>query len=197
MVIRTAAPIAAFLLSAAIVSAQALPDAELIAALQHGGNVIVLRHASSPNALPAPGAANRDNVKAERQLDARGRADAEAIGNALRTLRISIGEVLSSPTYRALETIRRAGLSTPRPTPELGDNGQSMQGSSQDQTQWLQQRVRDLPTNTNTLLVTHAPNITRAFPALGPVSEGEAIVFGADARVIGRIPAERWRQLMR
>ena len=77
--------------------------------------------------------ANPDNVKLERQLDAAGRAGAIAMGGALRDLEIPIGEVLTSPTYRALETVRYALLANPQAYEELGDGGQSMQGVAEQQ----------------------------------------------------------------
>jgi phosphohistidine phosphatase SixA len=48
------------------------------------------------------------------------------MGDALRRLRIPIGQVLSSPTYRALETVKFARLGTATTLPQLGDSGQSM-----------------------------------------------------------------------
>jgi phosphohistidine phosphatase SixA len=167
----------------------------LIGALRKGGYVIVLRHASSPRDVPTKQTANPDNVKLERQLDESGRAGATSMGAALRKLKIPIGAVLTSPTYRALETVRLAGLENPKTYDELGDGGQSMQGITDAQAAWLQKRVTDLPSGTNTILVTHMPNIARAFPSLAPVSDGEALVFGADrggATLVGRIKIEEW-----
>jgi broad specificity phosphatase PhoE len=74
-----------------------------------------------------------DNIELERQLDAGGRAGATAMGQALRDLTIPIGEVLTSPTYRAMEIVRLAQLPNPQPHPELGDGGQSMQGVTEAQ----------------------------------------------------------------
>ena len=53
---------------------------------------------------------NPDNVPPERQLDEKGRTTAAAMGDALRRLKIPIGEVLTSPAYRARETARLARL---------------------------------------------------------------------------------------
>jgi phosphohistidine phosphatase SixA len=172
----------------------------LISALRHGGYVIVLRHASSPRDVPTKQTANLDNVKLERQLDATGRAGATSMGAALRGLKIPIGAVLTSPTYRAIETVRLAGLENPKTYDELGDGGQSMQGVTDAQTAWLQKKVTDFPSGTNTVLVTHMPNIARAFPSLASgVSDGEALVFGADgkgsAALVGRIKIEEWPRL--
>src|SRR5437763_17186997 len=80
--------------------AQSLSGEALVKALQKGGFIILMRHASSPREVPDKKNANPDNVNAERQLDAEGRASATAMGKALRDLKIPIGQVLSSPTYR-------------------------------------------------------------------------------------------------
>jgi len=52
------------------------------------------------------------------------------MGKALRDLRIPIGNVLSSPTYHALETVRLAQFGVPHTFVELEDNGQNMQGGT-------------------------------------------------------------------
>ena len=186
--------LAAMLLLAGAVHAQTLK------ALQQGGYVIVMRHASSPREAPDKQTANADNVNRERQLDAEGRASATAMGKALRDLMIPIGEVLSSPTYRALETVRYAKLGDPKPVAELGDNGQSMQGGTQAQAAWLQKRVTQFPVGTNTIIVTHFPNLTAAFPQMAAgVADGESLVFGVDgkggATLVTRVKIEDWLKL--
>src|ERR1039457_3284734 len=93
------------LLLAGGVNAQTLSGDALVKALRQGGYVIVMRHASSPREVPDKQTANPDNLKPERQLDEIGRTTAAAMGKALRDLKIPIGEVYSSPTYRALETV--------------------------------------------------------------------------------------------
>ena len=98
--------------------AQDLHGEALVKALQKGGYVLVMRHASSPREVPDKQAANLDNSKPERQLDEVGRNTAIAMGKALRDLRIPIGNVLSSPTYRALETVRLAKFGAPQTFPQ-------------------------------------------------------------------------------
>jgi len=144
----------------------------------------VMRHASSPREVPDKETANTDNSKPERQLDESGRKSAVAMGKALRDLRIPIGNVLSSPTYRALETVRLAQFGTPHIFTELGDNGQSMQGGTPAQAAWLQKQVARFPTTTNTIVVTHLPNIAGAFPQLASgLADGEALILVRMARV--------------
>lgn len=185
---------------AAAADAQMLSRAALVRSLQAGGQVIVMRHASSPGEVPRK--PNPDNVPPERQLDELGRTTATAMGDALRRLRIPLGEVLTGPAYRTRETARLARLPDPRVVPQLGEGPQSMQGAvERAQTEWLQKKVKDLPRGSNTLLVTHVPNVTAAFPGEVPaVLQGEALVFGADgaggSRVVGRIRIEEWSALI-
>ena len=180
--------------------AQTLAGPALVKALRGGGNVIVMRHASSPGDIPPK--PNPDNVPPERQLDEKGRTMAAAMGDALRRLKIPIGEVLTSPTYRARETARVARLPNPRAIPELGEGPQSMQGAvAGAQTEWLRKKVKELPRGTNTLLVTHVPNITAAVPGEVPaLDQGEALVFGSDgaggSRVVGRVKIDDWSELL-
>jgi phosphohistidine phosphatase SixA len=122
------------------------------------------------------------------------------MGKAIQDLKIPIGEVLSSPTYRALETIKFAKLTNPKTFPELGDRGQSMQGVSDADGAWLKEKTTQTPKSGNTVVVTHNPNLTRAFPEITGVEDGEALVFrpssepaGKGAAVlIGRIKIAQW-----
>ncbi len=200
---RTLAAAAALLLPC-FAHAQTLQGDALVAALRKGGYVILMRHASSPREVPDKSKANPDNLnpvtkQPERQLDAEGRATATAMGQALHALKIPIGEVYSSPTYRALETVKYAQLGTAKPAPELGENGADMSGGTAAQSAWLKKKVTEFPSGTNTVLITHFPNIRAAFPDLTNVADGEAVVFGPDgrggAKVIGRIKIEDWPKL--
>src|SRR3984893_15815677 len=135
--------VACVMVLAGIAHAQTLHGEALVKALRQGGYIIVMRHASSPREVPDKRTANPDNVKPERQLDEEGRASATAMGKALRDLKIPIGTVLTSPTYRALETIRYAQFGNPQAFPELGDNGQNMQGGTEAQATWLKKKATE------------------------------------------------------
>jgi phosphohistidine phosphatase SixA len=182
--------------------AQPLQGTALVSALQHGGYVIVMRHASSPQQPPLAGRADSGNPRNERQLDAAGRSSAQAMGAAIRRLHIPIGEVLCSPTYRALETVRLARLGKPRIREELGDAGHSMQSDPTGaRGGWLRMQVAAPPApKTNTVLVTHLPNIREAFAAdAAGLGDGAALVFHPDghggAQLVARVPIEEWPQL--
>lgn len=200
MKIRIVSMTAGVLLAAlSLLTAQTLSGSVLVAALRKGGYVIVLRHASSPREAPARGAANADNTNLERQLDEAGRSSATAMGKALRDLKIPVGNVLSSPTYRALETVKYAQLGKAETHAELGDRGQSMQGVSETDGAWLKARAAAAPKSGNTILVTHMPNIARAFPDVTGLSDGEALIFHPDgkggAALVARIKIEEWPKL--
>jgi len=175
---------------------------QLVAALQRGGYVILMRHASSPGSPPDPAQADVENIKHERQLDAGGRASAQAMGEAIRRLRIPVGEVLSSPAYRALETARLAQLPSPQTFEELGETGKSM-GRDQAGTRgaWIRSRVSRGPKpGTNTVIITHYPNITDAFADQATdLAEGEALIFRPDGRgsasLVGRVKIDDWPKL--
>jgi phosphohistidine phosphatase SixA len=190
---------AAAMLLAGTAQAQFPNRDAMVAALRRGGYVILMRHASSPREVPDKKTANPDNAKPERQLDEEGRSTATAMGRALRSLKIPIGDVFTSPTYRALETIKYAQLGAPKPVPELGENGQSMAGGTEAQAAWLRTAVTQFPRRTNTILVTHFPNIRGAFPQLTDVSDGEGLIYGPDgkggATLMGRIKIEEWAAL--
>lgn len=174
----------------------------LVNALRSGGYVIVMRHASSPGLRPNADEANADNVRRERQLDEDGRVTARAMGDALRSLRIPIGQVLSSPTYRAQETLRMAQLGPVQTYPELGDGGESMRGDpTYARGEWIRTHVGVLPSQgTNTLIVTHYPNVKEAFPAeVKGLDDGEALIFKPDghggAKLFAQVKIGEWPQL--
>jgi len=181
--------------------ADPLAGAALVKALQGGGYVLVMRHASSPQPPPSAAEADPGNPGHERQLDEAGRRAAIAMGAAVLALRLPIGEVWSSPTYRALQTVRLAGLPAPMTAPELGDGGQSMQSASRDQAAWLRrQAARPPKAGSDTVIVTHFPNMSAAFGAAAAgLADGEALVFHPGGETandpVARIRIEDWPRL--
>jgi phosphohistidine phosphatase SixA len=200
------------------VQAQELSGSGLVNALRRGGYVLVMRHASSPRETPDAKTANPDNTSRERQLDETGRTTATAMGAALKQLAIPIGQVFTSPTYRARETVRLLSLKDAMPIEELGDAGRSMQAAGDAQAEWLQKTVARAPSTSaeaaadkstaakatadkmgNTLVITHQPNIARAFPNLSDVADGETLVFRPDGKggtmLAARVKIEEWARL--
>ncbi len=204
--VAAAAALSAVLCFVSPAQAAELSGAALVQALQRGGYVIVMRHASSPDQPPSAKEADPENSARERQLDADGRNAAQAMGVAMRQLHIPVGAILSSPTYRARETVRLAGLAKPRIFTELGDAGHSMQASAvAGWAGWLRQQVGEMPKRgTDTLIVTQTPNIQQAFDgdAKG-LKAGGALVYepssGPQAsgppKLVGRIAISDWPHL--
>jgi hypothetical protein len=125
------------------------------------------------------------------------------MGRAINTLSIPIGEVWSSPTYRALETVRLTSLPDPTTAVELCDGGQSMQAISKGQTVWLQAKVAERPrAATNMIIVTQFPNIGEAFGQnASGLAEGEALILrlgdagSGEIVIVGRVKIEEWPAL--
>jgi hypothetical protein len=161
---------------AATVAVHQSKDSTLLAALRHGGCVILMRQASS--------------------------SDARAMGEALRQMAIPIGEVLSSPASRARESIAAAGLHAPRTFRQLGDAGHGMsQQAVAGWSQWLRRMVaRQPPPGSNRLIVTQMPNISAAYgrPAAA-LRVGGAMIFQPDGRgdahMLAVMQIGDWKQL--
>ena len=185
-----------------IVHARPLSGSALVAALRQGGCVILMRHASSPNARPTAATAASGNRDLERQLDGKGLAEAKAMGEALKRLGIPIARVASSPTFRARETVAAAGLGTPTILDELGDAGRSMSRSAV--AAWSQRLrhavARRPPSGSNTLIVTQGPNIIDAYGRLATGLEaGGALIFHPDGHGqvhwVATVPIGEWPRL--
>lgn len=83
-------------------------DAALIKALRAGGYVIAVRHAhTNPDHSDAEHV-NLEDCATQRTLDDQGRAEARAIGEAVKAIRIPVAQVLSSPYCRTKETAELA-----------------------------------------------------------------------------------------
>jgi phosphohistidine phosphatase SixA len=181
--------------------AEQLSGKALVDALRQGGYVVVMRHASSPFQAPDKATADPENIKLERQLDAQGRETAQAMGVAVKKLTIPFGEVLSSPTYRARETVKLVGLA-PKAEDQLAEGPGGMAApANKERAAWLKAAVAKVPrAGTNTLIVTHTPNILAAFgkDASG-IAAGEALVFHGDAKsgadLIARVKITEWPEL--
>lgn len=190
------------LASTALVHASQLKDSALLSALRHGGCVILMRHASSPDELPTARTAAPGNRDLERQLDAKGLADAHAMGAALKRLGIPIGKVMSSPTFRARETIAAAGLGSSEVLGRLGDAGHSMSLSAVTASSaWLRRIVALQPrAGSNTLIVTQMPNIRDAYGQIASALKGGgALIFRPDghgnARLLATMQIGDWPRL--
>src|SRR5262245_15782795 len=97
----------AFLLS---FGASAQVDPGMIPALRAGGNVIVLRHGATHADQADTDPLDPKDIAHQRQLNDAGRASAKAIGEALRALKVPVGQVTASQFQRAVETGKLLGF---------------------------------------------------------------------------------------
>jgi phosphohistidine phosphatase SixA len=173
-------------------------DRQMAEALRGGGHIVYFQHGPTDPAQRDADPNNLANCATQRNLTEAGRAQAQEIGEAFRTLNIPVGPVLSSEYCRAQEYARLAfdkaevapGLVLPDPLTE-------------EQKAQNTEALKDLlatppPVGTNTVMVAHSPNIRLAAGVDLPV-EGGAAVFrvgrgGAPTLVAGVLPGE-WTAL--
>jgi phosphohistidine phosphatase SixA len=148
----------------------------LLAALREGGFVIYFRHARTDFSQDDTDLSDLSNCAAQRNLSAEGRNQAQLIGEAIATLGIPIGEVLSSELCRTRETAELAfGRATPMP--DLTSFGTaSSEAEEQERAAALRRLLTTPPApGTNSVLVGHLFNIQAA--ANISLAEGEAAIF--------------------
>jgi broad specificity phosphatase PhoE len=161
-------------------------DDQAWAALKEGGKVILLRHAHvvirEGIGKLAPG-----NCAAEVNLSPRGVEQAKHLGRAFRTRGIVVGEVLSSPYCRCIDTGKLAfGHATPVPFLMPPGTVTEKQAAANDRR--VLQEILNYHGPSNLVMITHDLNI--ADQVLEPAEMGEFFVLqpnGADFTVIGKI----------
>ena len=89
-------------------AANAEPGAELLAQLREGGYVLFLRHTSTDFSQDDSRMKSFEDCATQRNLTDQGRAEARALGEHVKRLKIPIGEVLASPFCRTMEAARLA-----------------------------------------------------------------------------------------
>lgn len=179
----TAAALAGGLLATVPAAARAetvADDATIAKALRAGGLVILIRHGATFPDQADTDPLNFENIAAQRQLNDKGKALAKAFGESLRSAGVPIGQVYTSKYNRAYETATLAGFKDAEKTTDLTEGGLIISPNEEGRrAQALRKMLASAPKpGTNTLLVTHKPNIIEA---LGKdwfdVKEGEASIF--------------------
>src|SRR5262249_23142645 len=195
-----AAAAAAFCMLSAS-SAPAQGQAEWIGALRQGGHVIVFRHGATHNDQADTDPLHPENVDKQRQLNDQGRAQAKAIGDAMRKLKTRFGAVHTSVSNRAVETGRLLGLGGVNPSLVSAEGGLVVSPNENARRAAALKKIAATlpPAGTNVIVVSHKPNILDAFGKNWfDVKEGEATVFKPDGtgyKAIARVPADEWTKL--
>jgi phosphohistidine phosphatase SixA len=153
--------------------------------LKAGGQVVVIRHASTEPGTGDPPGFHLDDCATQRNLSAEGREEAKRIGAAFRERGVPVGRVLSSQWCRCLETARRAFGTAEAWAPLNSFFDDRARGP--DQTRQVRLLAGGRPPSGNLILVTHQVNITALtgiFPGQGemviltPSDNGELVVAG-------------------
>ena len=142
-------------------------------ALKRPGAVAIMRHAIAPG-TGDPETFRLGDCSTQRNLDGRGRAQARAIGAAIRAAGVEVDRVLTSQWCRSRETAELLGLGPVQEMPAL--NSFFEDRSTRDrQTRALRDWLAALPEDERVILVTHQVNIT-ALTGRG-VASGEVFVL--------------------
>lgn len=173
--------------------------ADVLEALRGGGYVIVFRHGATHADQADTDPLNLDNVAKQRQLNDKGRVDAKAIGEMFEAAGVPIGKSYSSRFHRAVETARLVGGKESQATLDVSEGGLVVSPHENNRrTQAFRAPVGTAPDpSTNTLVVTHKPNILDAFGKDSfEVKEGEASIFkpegGGKYALIARVQMGQW-----
>ena len=148
--------------------------ASVLPQLKGGGYVIVFRHGATHRDQADTDPLNPENVAKQRHLSDPGRQVARQVGESFKKLGIPLGKVYRSRFQRAVDT-----------TPIENDR----------RTDAFRKLVAVVPERgTNTLIVSHKPNIIDAFGKdWFEIREGEASVFKpGGAKLVLRLQAADW-----
>lgn len=160
-------------------------------ALRAGGHVALVRHTSAPGTGDPPGFTLGD-CTTQRNLNAKGRADAAAIGARIEAEGVAFEKILSSPWCRCVDTARLMDLG-PVETEPTFSNAFVLRDQREALTAGARTLLAGWQGPGTLLVVTHGANI-RALTGISPAS-GEIVVVairaGESIEVIGRIPPPR------
>jgi phosphohistidine phosphatase SixA len=172
---------------------------DILQMLRPGGYVLVFRHGATYPDQADTDPLHDDNIAKQRQLNDKGRADAKEVGEVFRAAGVPIGKAYSSRFYRAVETARLIGGREPQATLDVTEGGLGVSPNENNRrAQAFRALVATVPDlGTNTLLVTHKPNILDVFGKdWFEVKEGEASIFKPDGNgkytLIARMQIGQW-----
>jgi len=169
--LRTA--LATLILWSAIVSGGPAEANETLQRLAEPRTHAILRHAIAPGTGDPPGFTLGD-CATQRNLDDRGRAQARAIGAAIRDTGVTVDHVLTSQWCRSAQTAALLDLGPVREEAAL-NSFFSDRSTEPAQTAALRRLLASLPAEETAVLVSHQVNIT-ALTGIYPRS-GEVVIL--------------------
>jgi phosphohistidine phosphatase SixA len=175
-----------------------LEGRELLEALQKGGLVLLMRHMSTDSFVPEEAIQEDDECTNQRNLDERGKREAKGIGQDFKRLQIPVGQVLTSPYCRCVDTGMLAfGSAKQIDALSVFDE---LSGAEKDtRGKQIRQMLNTAPPeNENTVLITHSGTLLYSF-GLQTTPEGIAHIFRpaefGNAIYLGRVTPEGWGSL--
>ena len=176
--------------------AQTLEGKALVEALRQGGYVLYLRHAATDFGQNDDAMTDYANCAQQRNLTDAGRAQARAIGAAMKALRIPVGPILASPFCRTRESAELI-FGTPivsnavRGGPGTDDIGQRYAE--------LRKLLSTPVAKGSNLAISSHGNPFRAVAGTAYLQEGEMAVIeplgNGQFRVVARIAYDDWASL--
>ena len=156
-------------------------------ALRAGGHVALMRHADAPGGVGDPPDFRVEDCATQRNLSAKGRADAEKIGLRLKGEGIAFEKILSSPWCRCIDTARLMDLGTVETEATFG-NVVVLKDQRDTLTAGARALIARWTAGGNLLVVTHGANV-QALTGVW-LASGEIVVVkgGSDrAEPVGRL----------
>ena len=175
-----------------------LTDAELIASLKKGGHVIYVRHTTTDVSKTDQNREDLSDWTMQRNLSDKGRKEAVSIGLAFRALGIPVGDIITSPYCRCIETGKLA-FGKAQASKDLAFSVGEDKKDAEQLAKALKLMLGTKPAGqSNTVLISHSGNLQDA-ANLFPKPEGVTIIFkpqGNNAfEFVQRIEAEQWVQM--
>ena len=144
-------------------------DGQLMKTLRAGDNVILVRHGATYGNQADSDPFHLDNVAAQRTLTDKGKALAKGFGEALRAAELPIGNVYTSRFDRAYQTAALAGLQGIETSTDITEGGLVVTTDENNRRAAALRAMLATPPKpaTNTIIVTHRPNILDALGRTG------------------------------
>ncbi len=172
-----------------------ITDAALLAALRAGGMVVYFRHTATDFSRDDRQMRDFDECRNQRPLSPKGRADARAIGEQWKRLKIPVGPVLASPYCRTREVAQLMFGRYERSNEVRGGPVEA----GEERYAGLKRLLSTPRTNPDTLVISSHANPWRALTNTSYLVEGEAVIVrpqGAGKwEVLAQLKVEDWARL--
>jgi phosphohistidine phosphatase SixA len=174
-----------------------LAPAALVSELRKGGYVLYFRHAATDFSQSDANSRGPTDCENQRNLTAKGREEARAIGRAFAELGIPVGQVLASPMCRTDETAKLI-FGKAEPAPVVRGDPEVPAADPRRYEALRKLLIAPVPLGTNLAISSHGNTF---YSVAGPprLQEGEMAVIkpdGSDFEVVAKVPPQAWRGIL-